>query len=60
MRRREQGKITLAELLITLGIIVVLAWLVLLPMRRHAIAARQARCRNNLNQLAKGLATYLG
>ncbi len=60
MRRREQGKITLAELLITLGIIVVLAWLVLLPMRRHASAARQARCRNNLNQLAKGMATYLG
>jgi len=60
MSHSKQGKITLAELLFTLGIILLLVWLVLLPMRRHAIEARQARCRQNLNQLAKAMATYLG
>jgi len=60
MSRHEQGKITLAELLIVTAILLLLVWLVFLPMRRHAIAARHARCRQNLNQLAKGMATYLG
>jgi prepilin-type processing-associated H-X9-DG protein len=60
MGHNKQGKVTLAELLTVVGILFLLVWLVFLPMRRHAIEARQARCRQNLNQLAKGLATYLG
>jgi len=57
--RHEHGKITLAELLITVGIILLAAWVVFGTLRRRAIEARNARCLQNLNQLAKGVATYL-
>ncbi len=60
MSNRRHGKITLAELLFTVGILLLLVWLVFLPLRRHAIEARRTQCRNNLNQLAKGMTTYLG
>ncbi|MBM4040250.1 MAG: hypothetical protein FJ290_17225 [Planctomycetes bacterium] len=59
MSNRRDGKVTLAELLTVVGILLLLVWLVFLPLRRHAIEARQARCRQNLNQLSRGVATYL-
>ena len=59
MSHGKHGDITLAEFLTVVGILLLLVGLVFPPMRRHAIEARRARCRQNLNQLAKGVATYL-
>ena len=62
-RRRGFTVFDLVILLIILGLILVLL-VVTLPLMLPALArareeARRIRCRNNLNQLAKGMATYL-
>ncbi|MFW6163398.1 MAG: type II secretion system protein [Planctomycetota bacterium] len=54
--------LTLAEVLVTLVIVAVVALGVIWLAWRAAAAreeARRIRCRGNLNQLAKGMATYL-
>jgi len=53
----------LSHILVLVGVLLVLA-VVLLPLlvtarARPGPGARHTRCRNNLNQLAKGMATYL-
>jgi prepilin-type N-terminal cleavage/methylation domain-containing protein/prepilin-type processing-associated H-X9-DG protein len=51
--------LTLAELLVTIGALAVLATLLLTACDGEREEARRIRCRNSLNQLAVGLAIYL-
>jgi len=55
---RERG-ITLAELLIGVFALAVAAGLLCYAVHSGRERAMKVRCRNNLNQLAKGMATYL-
>jgi len=60
---RNRGTVTLAEMLV-LALLVLAAVVFLVMMdrstRRAREEARRIRCRGNLNQLAKGMATYVG
>jgi hypothetical protein len=60
---RGKGGLTVAEVVLTVLVVAALLgllWLlVAAPMRRAREEARRIRCRNNLNSLAKGMATYL-
>ncbi len=49
----------MTELLVVVLVLAALAGLLLPTFLRQREEARQVRCRNNLNQLAKGYATYL-
>ena len=55
--------LTLAELLVTVLVVAVLGTVLILVLRHRARTARvyrgRIRCRNDLNQLAKGVYTYL-
>ncbi|HPD14744.1 MAG TPA: hypothetical protein PLE19_07335 [Planctomycetota bacterium] len=54
--------IRLSHVLIVVGVLALLAGMVLPALRRSRESERRGpghRCRNNLNQLAKGMATYL-
>ena len=59
---RGRRGLTLAEVVVTLVVVVVIAlvvaWL-MLRLQKAREEARRIRCRGNLNQLAKGFATYL-
>ena len=50
---------SLVELVIVVLVLAALAGLLLSVLARRREEARRIRCRNNLNQLAKGMATYL-
>ena len=59
---RGRRGLTLAEVVVTLVVVVVIALVVAWFLWRLEAAreeARRIRCRGNLNQLAKGMATYL-
>ncbi|MBL7224271.1 MAG: prepilin-type N-terminal cleavage/methylation domain-containing protein [Candidatus Brocadiae bacterium] len=55
MRRRG---LTLAELILTLAVLAVLLLIVVPTLLWRREEARRIRCRNNLNQLARCMATY--
>ena len=55
----QRNGLTLAEVLFVIAVLVLLFWLVVVPLQRRAAEARQAMCRSNLNQIAKGMAVYL-
>jgi len=50
---------TVTELVVLVIIVAVLAGTLLPAIARYREESRRIRCRNNLNQLAKGMATYL-
>jgi len=50
--------LTLVELLVLIGVIALIAGLILPGMARQREESRRLRCRNNLDQLAKGMASY--
>jgi len=59
---RGRRGLTLAEVVVTLVVVAVAALLVawlMLRIQKAREEARRMRCRGNLNQLAKGFATYL-
>ncbi|HUT36505.1 MAG TPA: type II secretion system protein [Planctomycetota bacterium] len=56
--RRTRG-LTLAELLIGVFALAIAASLLCYGVHSHRDEAMRIRCRNNLNQLAKGMETYL-
>jgi len=58
-RTVARGGFTIIELVIVVLIVGALAGLLLPLLARRREESRRIRCRNNLNQLAKGMATYL-
>ncbi|MBM4031151.1 MAG: hypothetical protein FJ291_05130 [Planctomycetes bacterium] len=52
-------RITLAELLIGVGVLAIALFLLCYGMHYQRSEARRTRCRNNLSQLAKGMETYM-
>jgi type II secretory pathway pseudopilin PulG len=56
--KRTHG-LTLAEVVISLAVVALLAFLLLPALARKRDEVRRLRCRNNLNQMAKGMATYI-
>jgi len=59
MVARRRG-LTLVEVALGIALLGVVVVFVLLELGRKAHEARNIRCRNHLNCLAKGMATYLG
>jgi len=59
MDRTSQRGLTRVEAIITVVVLGVLAVVGFAWLGREREEARRVRCRNNLNQLAKGMATYL-
>jgi len=55
---RRRG-ITEVELLIGVGALALAAFMLCYALGNSRVEARRIRCRNNLNQLAKGVATYM-
>ncbi len=47
------------HILVVVGVAALLAVMLMPAVSRHGEEPRRIRCRNNLNQLAKGMATYL-
>jgi prepilin-type N-terminal cleavage/methylation domain-containing protein/prepilin-type processing-associated H-X9-DG protein len=58
-RRRNAKGFTLVELLVVIGIIALLAAMLLPVLARATGSAKSTRCKNQLNQLYKGLRMYL-
>jgi prepilin-type processing-associated H-X9-DG protein len=58
-RASRGAGLTLIEVVIVILILAAMAGVVLPGLARRREEARRIRCRNNLNQLAKGMATYL-
>jgi prepilin-type processing-associated H-X9-DG protein len=59
-RASRGAGLTLIELVVVIFLIGTLLALLLPALAFRREEARRIRCRNNLNQLAKGMATYLG
>jgi len=59
-RATDRSGFSLVELLIVIFVLAAIAGLLLPALARAREEARRIRCRNNLNQLAKGMATYMG
>lgn len=60
LHRERARAFTLMELLVVIAVIAVLASLLLPTLSRARSSAWSARCKNNLRQLAIGLALYTG
>jgi len=56
--KKRQG-MTLLELLIVVFVVAIVAGLLIPALARKREEDRRIRCRNNLNQLAKGMASYI-
>ncbi len=57
-RPRPRRAVTLLELLVVIGVVLVLAAMLLPALQRAREQARRMRCASQLGQLAKGLAAY--
>jgi len=58
-KTKRTAAFTLVDMVIVVFVLAVLAAMVLPALKAKRSAANGRHCRNNLNQLAKGLATYL-
>ena len=58
-RRATAAGLTVTEVVVLVIIVAILVGTLLPAIGRYREEARRLRCRNNLNQLAKGMASYI-